>query len=85
MLLVGLFPSIPTIALLLLSYFIISPLVVLIDSKVQHNIKLNYSFDYVFSGQNAKQPTSHEISISYDLPVSLPLLPAKIGTPRSKY
>lgn len=55
------------------------------NKKVQHNIKLNYSFDYVFSGQNAKQPTSHEISISYDLPVSLPLLPAKIGTPRSKY
>lgn len=39
MLLVGLFPSIPMIALLLLSYFITSPLVVLIDSKVQHNIK----------------------------------------------
>lgn len=39
MLLVGLFPSIPMIALLLLSYFITSPLVVLIDSKIQHNIK----------------------------------------------
>ncbi len=39
MLLVGLFPSIPMIALLLLSYFVTSPLAVLIDSKIQHNIK----------------------------------------------
>lgn len=37
--LVGLFPSIPMIALLLLSYFIASPLRVLIDSRVQHSIK----------------------------------------------
>ena len=54
------------------------------NKKVQHNIKLNYSFDYVFSGQDAKQPTSHEISISYDLPVSLPLQPAKVGSTRFK-
>lgn len=38
-LLTGLFPSIPMIGVLLLSYFIISPLVVLIESKIQHNIK----------------------------------------------
>jgi len=36
---VGLKPSIPMIAILLLSYFITSPLKVLIDSKIQHNIK----------------------------------------------
>jgi MFS family permease len=36
---VGLKPSIPMIGVLLLSYFITSPLKVLIDGKVQHNIK----------------------------------------------
>lgn len=39
LLLVGFFPSIPMISLLLLSYFITSPLIVLMDSKIQHNIK----------------------------------------------
>lgn len=37
--LVGLRPGIPMIILLLLSYFITSPLNVLIDSRIQHNIK----------------------------------------------
>jgi hypothetical protein len=37
--LVGFIPSIPTIALLLLSYFMVAPLGVLIDSRIQHNIK----------------------------------------------
>lgn len=36
---VGLKPSIPMVSVLLLSYFITSPLSVLIDSKIQHNIK----------------------------------------------
>jgi len=36
---VGLKPSIPMIGLLLLSYFITSPLRILINSKIQHNIK----------------------------------------------
>jgi len=36
---VGLKPSIPMIGVLLLSYFITSPLSVLIDSKIQHNVK----------------------------------------------
>lgn len=37
--LVDAFASIPMIVLLLLSYFLMSPLRVLIDSKIQHNIK----------------------------------------------
>lgn len=36
---VGFKPSIPMIGVLLLSYFITSPLKILIDSKIQHNIK----------------------------------------------
>lgn len=35
---VGLFPAYPMIMLLLLSYFITSPLSILIDTKIQHNI-----------------------------------------------
>lgn len=45
-------------------------------------LKIGYSFDYVFAGQGAKQPTSHEITLSYDLPVRKPISPAKIRTPR---
>jgi hypothetical protein len=37
--LVGLFPSIPMIGLLLLSYFIASPALVLIDGEIQHSIE----------------------------------------------
>lgn len=39
LLIVGAFPSIPIIALLLLSYFLYSPIRVLIESKIQHSIK----------------------------------------------
>lgn len=37
--LVGMFPSIPMIGVLLLSYLIISPLYILVDAKIQNNIK----------------------------------------------
>lgn len=38
-------------------------------SLLEDNIlKLGYSFDYVVDEQDAKQPTSHEIFIRYDLP-----------------
>jgi predicted MFS family arabinose efflux permease len=37
--LVGLYPSIAIIFLLLISYFLIAPLTVLINSKIQHNIQ----------------------------------------------
>jgi type IX secretion system PorP/SprF family membrane protein len=44
--------------------------------NVLQNFKFGYSFDYVFLGQNAKQPTSHEIVFSYTLPVKVsPPLP----------
>lgn len=53
-------------------------------NKVQH-FKIGYSLDYVFIGQEAKQPTSHEIVLSYAIPVPLPKLPAIIRTPRYRY
>ncbi len=38
-------------------------------SLLEDNVlKLGYSFDYVVDEQDAKQPTSHEIFIRYDLP-----------------
>lgn len=33
-----------------------------------NTLKAGYSFDYVVSNQSAKQPTSHEIFLRYDLP-----------------
>ena len=35
-----------------------------------NTLKLGYSFDYVVHNQDAKQPTSHEIMLSYALPVN---------------
>ncbi|XOV92721.1 MAG: PorP/SprF family type IX secretion system membrane protein [Bacteroidota bacterium] len=38
-------------------------------SLLEDNVlKLGYSFDYVVNEQDAKQPTSHEIYIRYDIP-----------------
>lgn len=34
----------------------------------ENQLKLGYSFDYIISNQDAKQPTSHEILIRYNLP-----------------
>lgn len=34
----------------------------------ENKLKAGYSFDYVIDGRDAKQPTSHEIFIRYDLP-----------------
>jgi type IX secretion system PorP/SprF family membrane protein len=47
--------------------------------------KIGYSFDYVFAGQSAKQPTSHEITIGYTLPVPKPKITPIIRTPRFRY
>ncbi len=50
-----------------------------------HNIRIGYSFDYVFNGQDAKQPTSHEITLSYAIPVPSPTGPAKVRSVRFRY
>lgn len=44
-------------------------------------IRLMYSLDYVFIGQQGKQPTSHEISIAYLIPIFVKV-PSIIRTPR---
>lgn len=52
--------------------------------KNKHLINLGYSFDYVFRGQTAKQPTSHEVVLSYTIPVKDVVYPANIRTPRHR-
>lgn len=47
-----------------------------------HNIRIGYSFDYVYGGQEAKEPTSHEISLIYALPVKKPAGPSIIRSIR---
>ena len=38
-------------------------------AKQTRTLRISYSFDYVFAGQTAKQPTSHEVVLSYLIPV----------------
>lgn len=47
-------------------------------------IRLMYSLDYVFIGQQGKQPTSHEISVAYLIPIFVKL-PSIIRTPRIRH
>jgi len=44
-------------------------------------LQIAYGFDYVFIGQDAKSPTSHEISVSYKIPLFYHEDP-KANTPR---
>ncbi len=52
---------------------------------VQHNLRLGFGFDYVYSGRVAKETASYELMLSYDLPVKLPKFPALIRTPQFRY
>jgi type IX secretion system PorP/SprF family membrane protein len=48
-------------------------------------LKLGYSIDYVLKNQQAKQATSHELMISYELPVSLKSGKMPVRTPRYRH
>lgn len=50
-----------------------------------NQLKAGYSFDYVIKEQSAKQPTSHEIFIRYDLPSISTGAKKIIRTPRFRY
>lgn len=50
------------------------------DNK-KPTLQIAYGFDYVFIGQSAKDPTSHEISVSYKIPIFHATAP-KVNTPR---
>jgi type IX secretion system PorP/SprF family membrane protein len=47
-------------------------------------LKVGYSLDYIVKDQQAKQPTSHELMVSYSLPVNLSGKKI-IRTPRFRY
>jgi type IX secretion system PorP/SprF family membrane protein len=48
------------------------------------SLKVGYSLDYIVKDQQAKQPTSHELMVSYSLPVNLSGKKI-IRTPRFRY
>lgn len=47
-----------------------------------NSLKLGYSFDYIIKAQKVKQTTSHEIMLSYTLPVATTNKKSIIRTPR---
>src|SRR6185369_3764099 len=48
------------------------------------SLKVGYSLDYIVKDQKAKQPTSHELLVSYSLPVDFSGKKV-IRTPRFRY
>ncbi len=49
------------------------------------SLRFGYGFDYIVKGQNAKQPTSHEFMLSYELPVSPGIGKKVVRTPRFRH
>ena len=49
------------------------------------SLKVGYSLDYIVKDQAAKQPTSHELMVSYELPVGPPIGKKVIRTPRYRH
>jgi len=50
-----------------------------------NSLRLGYSFDYIISAQSAKNPTSHELLLSYTLPVLSGGEKRIIRTPRFRH
>jgi type IX secretion system PorP/SprF family membrane protein len=48
------------------------------------SLKLGYGFDYIIKDQAAKEPTSHEFMLSYELPVT-PVGKKVVRTPRYRH
>jgi type IX secretion system PorP/SprF family membrane protein len=49
------------------------------------SLKIGYALDYIVNDQAVKQPTSHEIMLSYDLPVATALKKKVVRTPRYRH
>lgn len=49
------------------------------------SLKLGYGFDYVIKDQQAKQPTSHEFLLTYELPVNPAIGKKVVRTPRYRH
>lgn len=50
-----------------------------------NSLKLGYGFDYIINAQDAKQATSHEILLSYSLPVAAHVGKKIVRTPRFRH
>jgi type IX secretion system PorP/SprF family membrane protein len=50
-----------------------------------NTLKIGYGLDYVIKDQNAKQPTSHEFLLTYDLPVNPASGKKVVRTPRYRH
>jgi type IX secretion system PorP/SprF family membrane protein len=50
-----------------------------------NSLRLGYSFDYIINAQEAKNPTSHELLLSYTLPVLSGGEKRIIRTPRFRH
>ncbi len=50
-----------------------------------NSLKIGYSFDYIIKEQEAKMPTSHEIMVTYQLPVTPGVGRKIIRTPRYRH
>jgi hypothetical protein len=48
------------------------------------SLKLGYALDYIIKDQEAKQPTSHEFMLTYELPVT-PIGKKVVRTPRYRH
>ncbi len=51
----------------------------------EKSFKLGYAFDYIIAGKDAKQPTSHEIMLSFELPAVATGSKKIIRTPRFRH
>jgi type IX secretion system PorP/SprF family membrane protein len=49
------------------------------------SLRLGYSLDYIVKGQEAKQPTSHEVMLTYELPVNPGSGKKIVRTPRYRH
>lgn len=49
------------------------------------SLKIGYALDYVIKDQPAKQPTSHEIMLAYELPVATAVQRKIVRTPRYRH
>lgn len=49
------------------------------------SLKIGYALDYVIKDQAAKQPTSHEIMLAYELPVATAVQRKIVRTPRYRH
>ena len=49
------------------------------------SLKIGYSLDYILKDQAAKQPTSHELMLAYELPVAAAVQKKIVRTPRYRH